>query len=270
MSRYSQLYVERGKPEQDSARMRKRLLVFLVQNVKRGSELADDILNFIELDQGCHVPHGPDRYRFEQFFAKAEVRDILDGVSSIIKVLASNDRQLATWWCGHVERVFKEENMAYLLGKDGIVHPFVDSEFEQNRTATLLALNDKRFGEARNDFEQAFRHLRNGEGKQAILMMCPAVETAAKVLHPDAFARLMPNEVDKYLLPRLEAKYAGNQPAMDAGRALLNGFKGWIIAAQPYRHGQEVTEPAEPPQDFVVAHLSSGAAFLRWMIDLSE
>lgn len=101
-------------------------------------------------------------------------------------------------------------------------------------------------------------------------MMFPAVETAAKVLHPGALARLMPNEVDKYLLPRLEAKYAGNQPAMDAGRALLKAFKEWIIAAQPYRHGQEVTEPAEPPQDFVVAHMSSGAAFLRWMIDLSE
>jgi hypothetical protein len=114
------------------------------------------------------------------------------------------------------------------------------------------------------------RHLRNGEGKQAVRMMFPAVETAAKVLHPGALARLMPNEVDKYLLPRLEAKYAGNQPAMDAGRALLKAFKEWIIAAQPYRHGQEVTEPAEPPQDFVVAHMSSGAAFLRWMIDLSE
>jgi len=99
-------------------------------------------------------------------------------------------------------------------------------------------------------------------------MMFPAVETAAKVLFPGAFARLMPNEVDRYLAPRLREKYGGNQPAIDAGLRLLASMKEWINAAQPYRHGQEQQEVAEPPFDFVIAHLSSGAAYLRWMIEL--
>jgi hypothetical protein len=99
-------------------------------------------------------------------------------------------------------------------------------------------------------------------------MMFPAVEVAAKVLHPGGMARLMPNEVRSFILPRLQQKYAGNAPALAAGAQLLEGFKAWIIASQPYRHGQEVQEPAEPPADFVVAHLSAGATYLRWLIEL--
>jgi hypothetical protein len=98
-------------------------------------------------------------------------------------------------------------------------------------------------------------------------MMFPTVEVAAKVLFPGAFRRLMPNEVDKHLKPRLEQRYANNDPAISAGRLLLDGMKNWISAAQLYRHGQEQQEPAEPPTDFVIAHLSAGATYLRWMIE---
>jgi hypothetical protein len=45
-------------------------------------------------------------------------------------------------------------------------------------------------------------------------------------------------------------------------------MKNWINAAQLYRHGQEQQEAAEPPIDFVIAHLSAGATYLRWMIEL--
>jgi hypothetical protein len=45
-------------------------------------------------------------------------------------------------------------------------------------------------------------------------------------------------------------------------------MKDWITGAQPYRHGQEVEEPAEPPVELVVAFLSAGAVYLRWLIEL--
>jgi hypothetical protein len=138
----------------------------------------------------------------------------------------------------------------------------------KNLRSTLEALNNPRFGEARRDFEAAFRHLRDGEGKAAIRSMFPAVETAAKILCPGAMSRLMPNEVDQHFVPRLRRVYAGNQPAIDAGTQLLRGMKDWITGAQPYRHGQEVEEPAEPPVELVVAFLSAGAVYLRWLIEL--
>src|SRR5205085_2661377 len=68
----------------------------------------------------------------------------------------------------------------------------------------------------------------------------------------------------------LRERYAGNQAAIDAGAQLLEGMKAWIIASQPYRHGQEQEEPTDPPSDFVIAYLSSGATYLRWLVELCE
>jgi hypothetical protein len=201
-----------------------------------------------------------------EFFNTAEIRDILDVCTIISKILAQKRT-----WTDFVVRVFHEENLACRINQDGIVHPFIDEEFEVVRSAALDALNEARFGEARGDFEAAFRHLRNGkaEGKAAIRSMFPAVETAAKVLFPGDMARLMPNEVGHLIEPRLRNLYAGNQPAIDAGVQLLAGFKAWIIASQLYRHGQEQEEPADPPLNFVISYLSAGANYLRWMIELA-
>jgi len=135
-------------------------------------------------------------------------------------------------------------------------------------TLALEVLGDSRFGEARTDFEAAHRHLRDGDGKEAIRTMFPAVEVAAKVLSPRKFAGLAANEVDKRIRPILDQRYPGNQPAIAAGRLLLDGMKDWINASRLYRHGQEQQEPADPPKDFVIAHLSAGATYLRWMIEL--
>jgi hypothetical protein len=99
-------------------------------------------------------------------------------------------------------------------------------------------------------------------------MMFPAVEVAAKVLFPTKFSALAPSEVDRYIAPSMRARYAENQPACRGGNQLLAGMKNWINAAQLYRHGQEIQEAAEPPMDFVIAHLSAGATYLRWMIEL--
>jgi hypothetical protein len=164
--------------------------------------------------------------------------------------------------------IFEEENLFYKVDAIGIVQPFIDAEFELNRASALEALSEPRFGEARTDFEAAYRHLRDGNGKEALRMMFPAVEVAAKVLFPGSLSRLMPNEFDRHLKPCMEQAYAGNDPAITAGRLLLEGMKDWINAAQLYRHGQEQQGPAEPPEDFVVAHLSAGATYLRWMIEL--
>jgi hypothetical protein len=283
MSRYSQLYIERGKPELDSERFRRRIAAFIAHTFEGHAAWSSlkPVLVAIETVTGAKLPQqGLSGDRLAKFFETASTRDTLDAITITIRVLetppgpdysAASRLQNAADWRKHVERVLQEENLAYRLGRDGIVHPFIDAEFEANRAAAVAGLEAKRLGEARHGFDEAFRHLRNGEGKQAMLMMFLAVETAAKVFFPGgALARLMPNELDKYLLPKLVAKYAGNQPATDAGRALLRAFKEWIIAAQPYRHGQEVQDLAEPPQDFVVAHLSAGATFLRWMIELVE
>jgi hypothetical protein len=220
-----------------------------------------------EMAHNIMMELGIERVRMDTFFKECGVRDLLDAITVIHNYLAINffdDKR----WRDQVTRIFREENLAYRIDQDAVVHPHVDAEFEINRASALDALSEPRFGEARTDFEAAYRHLRDGNGKEALRMMFPAVEVAAKVLFPGKFTGLAANEVDKHIRPVLDRRYAGNQPAVNAGRLLLGGMKDWINAAQLYRHGQEQQEPAEPPMDFVIAHLSAGATYLRWMIEL--
>ena len=201
---------------------------------------------------------------FRRFYDNSETRDVLDSVTIVYNYLkqAGDDFRAQTWRSG-VSKILLEEHLSYKIDDLGIVRPFIDPEFDANRASAIEALSEPRFREAQSDFQAAFQHLRDNNGKEALRMMFPAVETAAKVLFPGAFSRLMPNEVDKHLKRLVLERYAGNQPAIDAGRLLLDGMKNWINASQPYRHGQEQQEPAEPPADFVVAHLSAGATYLR-------
>ena len=263
MSRYSQLYIERGKPQSDSLRFRRRLAAYGADRFVPGYDFHNE-RQLLRSKLGVSVGYNG-RISLEEFFLKSEMRDVLDAVT----VLCQNVRGWDAPWLQHVGAVLSEEHMAYRIDQDGVVHPFVDAEFQSNQAAAVIALASPRFGEARDDFGAAFRHLRNGDGKSAIRSMFPAIEVAAKVLFPGALSRLMPNDLDRLLKPKIQSRYTGNEPAIDAAVQLLGGFKQWIIASQPYRHGQEVQEPVEPPQDFLVAHLSTGAAYLRWMIELA-
>jgi hypothetical protein len=222
------------------------------------------------MEQTITVETGVVIENMEKFFFNSEVRDLLDSITVINQYVSEHfGDSFSKNWLSRVNRIFTEEHLAYRAEEEeGIVRPFVDEEFQVNRATALNALANPKFGEARSDFEAAHRHLRDGNTKEALRMMFPAVEVAARVLFPGVFARLMPNEVDKHLKPAVERRYAGNKPAVDAGRLLLDGMKAWIAAAQLYRHGQQQQEPTDPPMDFVIAHLSAGATYLRWMIEV--
>jgi hypothetical protein len=156
----------------------------------------------IKLDKASHPWKLDEEYPdFENFFTQSQIRDLLDTINLAFNYMAQDNSlpdYFAQHWATEAGRILTEENTAYRVGQDGIVHPFVDEEFETNRKSALEALSSPMFGEARADFEAAYRHLRGREYKQAIRMMFPAVEVAAKVLFPDTFARLMPSEVDRY------------------------------------------------------------------------
>jgi hypothetical protein len=269
MSRYSQLYIERGARIGDSQRARRRLAYrlndldqALCKRIRQAlmSELGVTRTNAITAIE-----------TLRKILIESELVDFLDAITIIFNVLNEGRSDvLSRDWCNFARRVFEEENLNYKIDDRCIVNPFVDAEFQANRAAALEALSDQRFGEARTGFEDAFRHLRNGEAKAAIRSLFASVETAARVLLPGAMSRLGPSEVDRKFLPLIRTKYAGNQPAINAAERLLAGMKEWINAAQQYRHGQEVEEPAEPPQEFVVAFLSSGATYLRWMIEFAS
>ena len=275
MSRYSQLYVDRPAQRLDGQRARHRLWSILSQrifNAQPGETLEQKLDFAIGSEIGIPIPRraGSVKRNWEQFFNTVDVADLLDTITVVAGVLQKQTQGAGDHWLRSCSIVFEEEGLSYRIGDDKIVHPYVDEEFEFNRVSAVAALSVEGFAEALHDFNESFRHLRNGEGKQALRMMFPAIEVVVKILFPGRISRLMPKELDVYLKPVIERLYIGNQPALDASKQGLEAFKKWIVASQVYRHGQEVQEPAEVPTELVVLHLSLGASFIRWIIDLTK
>jgi hypothetical protein len=273
MQRYSQLYIEKGNPFSDSPRFRNRLAAFVLRRCE--DRICWEIYNEIKEKIGPEILFLSGwTTTVGNFLQRGELRDILDSITVVYNVLLSKRVNLPLdrgpiAWRSHVETIINEENLRYRIDELCIVHPHIDFEFEKNRTSSIASLDGARFNEARADLEAAYLHLRNDEGKQAIRMMFPAVETTIKVLFPGMLSRLMPNEVDKILKPLILSRYHGNDPAIESGNRMMESFKDWIIASQPYRHGQEVQDCSPPPIDLVVAFISAGAMFVRWIVDLS-
>ena len=267
MPRYSQLYIPKLALNADSDQARLRMAVTFDSLVGDNPSFRRAVKRLIGRGLGLPVPAVAPGDGLDEHFSQCKREHLLDTVTLVAEAWHIKLTPARVAWITEVDQIFREENLAYRVGEDGIVRPHIDEEFDANQSSALRALDEERFAEARDDFEKAFQHLRNGEGKQALRMMFPAVEVAAKVLFPGKFSRLMPNELDSTLRPLLDARYADNEPARDASRQLLEAFKKWINSSQLYRHGQEVQASAEPPQELVVLHLSLGASFLRWMIE---
>jgi hypothetical protein len=85
--RFSQLYLERGAPGQDSVRMRRRIAA-LVRNFQ-----PDGLMNIIETELGIDVPTGYEHIKWEAFFADAELKDVLDTVTLAAACLRNSDRR---------------------------------------------------------------------------------------------------------------------------------------------------------------------------------
>ena len=81
--RFSHVYINKGEPQQDSTRLRKRLSAFCNQHF---NSLIDEFAREIKLELGVDVPHLY-VYNIDDFFTQANLRDVLDSITIIWKVL---------------------------------------------------------------------------------------------------------------------------------------------------------------------------------------
>src|SRR6516162_7934188 len=80
LSRYSQLYIERGLPASDSKRARVRLCALFSKMLSEEYQ-KEDIKSLIRVELGVKIAlDGPLDFDddFDEFFSKCEVRDLLD------------------------------------------------------------------------------------------------------------------------------------------------------------------------------------------------
>src|SRR3984893_8779141 len=89
MSRFSQLYIERGLRASDSARARRRLNAILTKLANE--EALHRMALRITEEQGCNIPvfgSKPKTYYFTKFFYEIDIRDMLDAITAIFLVFS--------------------------------------------------------------------------------------------------------------------------------------------------------------------------------------
>jgi hypothetical protein len=173
-------------------------------------------------------------------------------------------------WKQFVARVLIEENLGYQLDSKCGVHYFVDEEFERNRVATLRSLDDPKYSGIRDAYEAAYRHMDSDppDTKGAVRSMFESLEILVRQMVPST-KNLNRWIVENTLKEKCAKIYASEATGAKVVAGLIDGFADWVDALHNYRHGQPSEQPVAPSEEVAVYVLSSGSAFLRWLIDIN-
>jgi len=85
--RFSLLYLDRSKIFKDSQRFRNRLAAFYWKSLFKNN---DKIVTAIQSEIGAEVPSALYGYSITDFIKETELRDLLDSITVIYKVMISN------------------------------------------------------------------------------------------------------------------------------------------------------------------------------------
>lgn len=298
---FTHLYCERTEPTLDDDVLRCRLGAYLQSTTwKDHSELS----THLRVEAGLQVPMTGAYYHFETFMQQRTTFELLNCITHVWRFLqkrhgvyrgpndsatrlaAALDKSRglsalpvktgivsdsADAWQSFVARVFREQNVAYRIDDQGGVHPLVDREFEHSRESLVRGLSDPKFAAVRAALEEAHRALgiEHRNTKTAVRSMFEALEILSKLLAP-AITRLNDAAVKKELLPIVRDRYASDSVASASALQMMDAFAKWVNSVHIYRHGQGTQDPVAPPMDFGVYVVSSGAAWLRFLLDLSR
>jgi hypothetical protein len=280
---FSELYLQKGDPLQDSQRFRKRLESYVHDDVEDGRKIA--LWKAINKETGADLKFsGSITYSAAWFFQYAEMRDVLDGITYLWRILATHDEEskrrgvwgvvpAAPGWLKFVERVFREENLRYTVDNEGVVHYHLDAEFQRTANAPLMLLENPRYGAVRAEYLEAFKRLDASppDMKEAVRRLFEANEIAFKLLiKAEGKARLTSGALKQSLGKIIQAHFASDTTALRSSENAIQSFAAWVDAVHWYRHGQAVEEPMSIPMDFGVLLISQGTAFLRWQLTIDQ
>jgi len=266
--RFSLIYLERSTPVKDSTRFRNRLAAYYRD--KLDEKYGYEIRNIIELETGAKVPYSPAYHGIPDFFKTNDLRDVLDSITLIYTAIREDYRHNDTEWMNFVERVFKEENLGYKLDSKCAVHYFVDEEFERNRFSALSALMKPQYSGIRAAYEDAYRYMDSvpADSKAAVRAIFEAIEILVKQM--TQAKNLSKWVVENSLKEKCLPLYAADEILKKVVSEMFDGFAKWVDTLHNYRHGQPNDIPIAPTEDMCIYILSSGSAFLRWLIGMNN
>lgn len=261
--RFSQNYLERGLPLKDSPRARRRLYRLFTQ-LKSSADYASPL----ETETGAKIPFAHYDYNWEGFFEGNLLRDVLDAITVFYPIMAKAYKSKD--WIAGCERIFREENLGYTVDELGGVHFHVDQEFNRNWSSTLACLGLPRYEAARKEFKSAQMALDGHpkRGADAVKHLFSAIETVFRLMLTVKVSRLGAAEVKREFRAAISGQYTG--PAKDAVSRQVEAFAEWTTSAHLYRHAPESEVPHDPPDELLALLLSTGAAYLRWLLTLDQ
>ena len=265
--RFSLLYLDRSESLRDSKRFRNRLAAFYWETLHEYYK--NEIVKSIQLEIGAEVPFIVSSYSVSEFFKITELRDLLDSITVIYKAIAGNWEQSANKWREFVARAISEENLGYRVDEKCGVHYFVDEEFERNRFSTLLVLDNPRYIAVRNAYDMAYQYLdaQPMDTKGAVRSIFEAIEILVKQMVDTK--NLNKWVVENTLKEKCLSCYGSDNTAKIVMTKMFDGFALWVDSIHNYRHGQADKDPVVPPLNIAIYALSSGTAFLRWLIEMN-
>jgi hypothetical protein len=268
--RFSQIYLEHGAPTPDSTRFRNRLQAFYRKDLY--NSYSSTIPITIRLELGITVTtNAGGYYDLVNFFGKEQIRDVLDSITVIYDLVKKRNAQAAEEWRLFVERTLKEENLGYRIDNNAIIHYLIDEEFERSRISVLAALENQRYAGIKAAFEDAHRYLDTDpiDTKASVRSVFESIEILVKLMAPSVH-RLTKKVVQTELKEIVTTTYKDDSVAIETIDKIFDGLGEWFDALHNYRHGQGKEEPVVPPLDFAVYIFSSGASFLRWLIEIDQ
>jgi len=281
---FTHTYLDRGQPTQDSELFRRRLGGYIQ------SKLWEDrykLVTFIKTETGLSVPGssvpGGVYYGFEDFLVATPIQYVLNIITLLwrfnwdqhktMKMVAGDWQYVcpqATEWREFVSRVLREENIGYTLDEYCGVHFLVDQEFSNNKASILRGLDSPRYLGVKAAFEAAHGYLDSTppDTKASVRSMFESLEILTKLMVQTQ--NLNKWVVENKLKQLAQDAFSTDDIASATIGSAFDGFALWVNGLHNYRHGQGTSEPVAPPLSFTVYVLSSGAAFLRWLIELDR
>ncbi len=104
--------------------------------------------------------------------------------------------------------------------------------------------------------------------KAAVRSMFESIEILVKQMV--STDKLTKKVVENSLTTKCKNLYKNDDIEPRVVSKLLSGFAQWVDGLNNYRHGQPSDEPVAPSEEVAIYVLSSGSAFLRWLIEINN
>jgi hypothetical protein len=275
---FTDVYMERGAPVRDSEAFRHRIGSYF--NIKH-SDKKSDFYNHIKTETGDTIRISSNYYCLEEYFVELPLPKLLNAITLTYRFIFDAKPKLAAvaggWvnvsseaeeWRRFVARALREENLGYVVDQKCGVHFLEDEEFERNRASALACLQKKRYGAVLDAYETAHRHLdaTPPDTKAAVRSMFEALEILVRLFIDTK--NLNKWVVENKLKPAALARCGDDAVTRHAVEGIYDALRQWVDTLHIYRHGQPTQVPVPPSRELAVFVLSSGAGYLRQLIEL--